>query len=156
MPYELDATNGDAPARRQVLRRQAQLTRRRVLDWSAGPMGGGSISFAESRSRLSRRDATDRKTVRGALRSDELRRYQPPPGPSMLDSFKDAIRRLRADEPALTGVRIRERIRRSASQDQRRSSMTTYATSRGVCRQSAPTASPPRSASQALRPAEAA
>lgn len=59
---------------------------------------------------LVRRSGLSRNTVRAALRASEPPRYQRQPKGSKLDPFKDEIHRLLHDEPALSGVRIREEL----------------------------------------------
>ena len=59
---------------------------------------------------LARRYGIDRNTVRRAVRSPEPPRYQRPAVASKLDPFKDEIHQLLKDDPALSGVRVRELI----------------------------------------------
>jgi transposase len=57
-----------------------------------------------------RRTGHDRNTVRRALRREGPPRYERPPRPSKLDSFKDEIKRLLQEDPCIPGKRIRELI----------------------------------------------
>ena len=57
-----------------------------------------------------RRTGHDRNTVRRALRREGPPRYERPPRPSKLDSFKDEIQRLLQEDPRIPGKRIRELI----------------------------------------------
>jgi transposase len=66
----------------------------------------GGVSVRE----LARRTGRGRNTIRRALRSDDAPRYVRGPGPSILDPFKDVIRRLVRDDPRLPGVRVHELI----------------------------------------------
>jgi transposase len=59
---------------------------------------------------LARRTGLSRNTVRAALRSAEQPVYRRAASASKLDPFKDEIHRLLAEEPKLTGVRVRELI----------------------------------------------
>jgi transposase len=57
---------------------------------------------------LARETGLSRNTVRAALRSDTPPSYSRAPGGSVLDPFKDEIHRLLREDPALSGVRVRE------------------------------------------------
>jgi transposase len=60
---------------------------------------------------IHRRTGIHRDTIRRALESDEPPRYGPrPPRPSKLDPFVPVICELLAEEPKLSGVRIREEL----------------------------------------------
>ncbi len=59
---------------------------------------------------IARRSGRDRNTIRRVLRSERPPKYSRPVRPSMLDPFKDEIRRLLREEPRLPGVRMRELI----------------------------------------------
>jgi transposase len=60
---------------------------------------------------IARRTGRSRNTIRAALRSPEPPSYGPRPrGPSKVDAFVPAICELLAEEPMLSGVRIREEI----------------------------------------------
>jgi transposase len=65
-------------------------------------VGGKSIK------RLARETGLSRNTVRAALRSTKPPVYRRAPAASVLDPFKDEIHRLLREDPALTGVRVRE------------------------------------------------
>jgi transposase len=58
--------------------------------------------------RLARETGLSRNTVRAALRSNEPPVYRRALGGSVLDPFKDEIHRLLREDPALSGVRVRE------------------------------------------------
>jgi transposase len=66
----------------------------------------GGLSVRE----LARRTGRGRNTIRRALRSDDAPSYVRRPGGSILDPFKDEIRRLVRDDPRLPGVRVHELI----------------------------------------------
>jgi transposase len=78
----------------------------------------GGVSVRE----LARRTGRERNTIRRALRSDDAPRYVRGPGPSILDPFKDVIRRLVRDDPRLPGVRVHELIGEQGYGAARRSS----------------------------------
>ncbi len=59
---------------------------------------------------LARQTGLARNTVRSALRSSEPPTFKCPERSSKLDRFKDEVHRLLADDPRLTGVRVRELI----------------------------------------------
>jgi transposase len=59
---------------------------------------------------IHRRTGLHRETIRRALRSDDPPRYRREATGSKLDPFKDEIHRLLREDPALTGVGIRERL----------------------------------------------
>ncbi|HZD72043.1 MAG TPA: IS21 family transposase [Actinomycetes bacterium] len=60
---------------------------------------------------IRRRTGAARDTIRKAVAADQPPSYGPRRRrPSKLDPFREAIRRLLADEPTLSGVRIREEI----------------------------------------------
>jgi transposase len=59
---------------------------------------------------LVRRTGLARNTVRAALRSAEPPAFRVPERPSKLEPFKDEICRLLAEDPRLSGVRVRELI----------------------------------------------
>jgi transposase len=59
---------------------------------------------------IARRTGHDRNTVRRALRREGPPRYQRPPRPSKLDSFKVEIHQLLQADPRIPGKRIRELI----------------------------------------------
>jgi transposase len=59
---------------------------------------------------IHRRTGLHRETIRRALRSDAPPCYVRAPKGSKLDPFKDEIHRLLREDPALTGVGIRERL----------------------------------------------
>jgi transposase len=64
-----------------------------------------------SQREIHRRTGVHRDTIRKALALSEPPRYGPrPPRPSKLDPFLVTIEELLADEPALSGVRIREEL----------------------------------------------
>jgi transposase len=65
-------------------------------------VGGKSIK------RLARETGLSRNTVRAALRSTEPPVYRRASAGSLLDPFKDEIHRLLREDPALSGVRVRE------------------------------------------------
>ena len=65
-------------------------------------VGGKSIK------QLARETGLSRNTVRAALRSKQPPVYRRAPAGSVLDPFKDEIHRLLREDPALTGVRVRE------------------------------------------------
>jgi transposase len=66
----------------------------------------GRVSVRE----LARRTGHGRNTIRRALRSEDAPRYVREPGRSILDPFKEEIRRLLREEPRLPGVRVHELI----------------------------------------------
>lgn len=59
---------------------------------------------------IARETGIARNTVRAAIRADEPPSFDCPPRPSKLDPFRAEIEHLLADEPTLSGVRIREQI----------------------------------------------
>jgi transposase len=64
-----------------------------------------------SQREIHRRTGVHRDTIRRALASGEPPRYGPrPPRPSKLDRYVPEIERLLADDPRLSGVRVREEI----------------------------------------------
>ena len=66
-----------------------------------------------SQREIHRRTRAHRDTIRAALVSSVPPRYGPRPRrPSKLDPYLPEIERLLADEPKLSGVRIREEIER--------------------------------------------
>jgi transposase len=66
----------------------------------------GGLSVRE----LARRTGHGRNTIRRALRSDDAPRYVRRAGRSILDPFKEEIRRLVRDAPRLPGSRVHELI----------------------------------------------
>jgi transposase len=66
----------------------------------------GGVSVRE----LARRTGHGRNTIRRALRSEDAPRYVRRAGRSILDPFKDEIRRLLREEPRLPGIRVHELI----------------------------------------------
>jgi transposase len=71
------------------------------------------LKFVEglSQREIHRRTGVHRDTIRRALACADLPRYGPrPPRPSKLDVFVPEIERLLADDPRLSGVRVREEI----------------------------------------------
>lgn len=79
------------------VRRWAEIRRMKEVD---------GLSIRE----ITKRTGHDRNTVRRALRSEGPPRYERPPRPSKLDSFRDEIRRLLQEDPRVPGKRIRELI----------------------------------------------
>jgi transposase len=66
-----------------------------------------------SQREIHRRTGVHRDTIRRALGSPEPPRYGPRPArPSKLDRYVPEIERLLADDPRLSGVRIREELER--------------------------------------------
>jgi transposase len=57
---------------------------------------------------LARETGLSRNTVRAALRSKKPPGYRRSPAGSVLDPFKEEIHRLLREDPALSGVRVRE------------------------------------------------
>jgi transposase len=66
----------------------------------------GGLSVRE----LARRTGRGRNTIRRALRSDDAPRYVRGQGRSILDPFRDEIRRPLREEPRLPGIRVHELI----------------------------------------------
>src|SRR3954464_10615896 len=76
-----------------------------------------------SQREIHRRTGVHRDTIRNALASSTPPVYGPrPPGPSKLGPFVATIEALLAEGPTLSGVRIREGSRSSATSAARRSS----------------------------------
>jgi transcriptional regulator with XRE-family HTH domain len=57
---------------------------------------------------LARATGLSRNTIRKALRSDRPPVYERAPMPRVLDPFKDEVHRLLAQDPKLSGIRVRE------------------------------------------------
>jgi transposase len=66
----------------------------------------GGVSVRE----LARRTGRGRNTIRRALRSEDAPQYVRKAGLSILDPFKEEIRRLLREDPRLTGIRVHELI----------------------------------------------
>jgi transposase len=97
-----------------------------------------------SQREIRRRTGIDRDTIRKALASSVPPSYGPRPARALkLDPFLGTIEELLADEPTLSGVRIREDLERLGSDGGKRSSTTCCASyGRVFCRRRAASSAP--------------
>jgi hypothetical protein len=97
-----------------------------------------------SQREIHRRTGVHRDTIRNALASSTPPVYGPrPPRPSKLEPFVAVIEELLAEEPTLSGVRVREELEKLGYVGGRRFSMICCAScGRGFCRRRAASSAP--------------